>query len=114
MELIQFNKNGGPVTIDVDIAGASIWSYIYVGDFTFKNKSTNTPASNHTLGLPVNLDDDINSWDIRIGNISGSAIQATAKITWRQNGNVLNVWTKQVTVPAQSATKVSDDALLAA
>jgi hypothetical protein len=33
-----FNNNGGPITIDIRINGANIWSYEYVGDSIFKNK----------------------------------------------------------------------------
>ncbi len=112
MELVQFNKNGGPVSIDVDIANANVWSYIYASDLTFTNKSSTGNPSHHILGLPVNLDDDINSWDIRLGNIGTSDITATVTITWKQDGHILNVWTQPVDVPAGAATKVSDDALL--
>lgn len=112
MELIQFNKNGGPVTIDIAINGAKIWSYEYVGDSTFKNNSGASDDSKHTLSVPVNLDNDINSWDIRFGNISGDSIVSAATIHWKQDEQVLKSWTKQVLVPAESVTKVSDDALL--
>jgi len=114
MELIRFNKNDKPVSIDIQVEEAPIWSYIYVGDLTFKSKSSAGGSSKHTLGLPVNLDDDINSWDIRLGNISKSALTATVTITWMQDNQVLNVWTRQIDVPAEAAAKVSDDALLEA
>jgi hypothetical protein len=112
MELIQFNKNGGPVTIDIVIDGLKVWSYVYSGDFTFKNNSVSGRERNHTLGLPVNLDNDINAWDIRFGNISENSIAAIATINWMQDGQVLNTWTRQVQVLGESATKISDDALL--
>ncbi len=112
MELIQFNKNGGPVTIDIVINGAKIWSYEYVGDSTFKNNSGTSDDSKHTLSQPVNLDNDINSWDIRFGNISEDAFVAAATINWKQDEQLLKTWTKQVLVPGVSVTKLSDDALL--
>ena len=112
MELIQFNKNGGPVVIDIEINGADIWSYEYVGDSTFKNNSGAAEASRHTLSAPGNLDNDINSWDIRFGNISEESIVAAATIRWKQDEQILRIWTKQVLVPAVSVVKVSDDALL--
>ena len=52
MELIQFNKNGGPVTIDVAINGANIWSYEYVGDLIFKNNSPNERRAPHIYSAP--------------------------------------------------------------
>ena len=70
MELVQFNKNGGPVTIDIAVQGSNVWSYVYASDFTFKNNSAADKDPNHTLGLPVNLDNDVNAWDIRFGNMS--------------------------------------------
>ena len=112
MELIQFNKNGGPVTIDITINGANIWSYEYVGDSTFKNNSAAGNGSAHTLSLPANLDNDINSWDIRFGNISDDAIVAAATIHWKQDQQVLKTWSKRALIAAESAAKVSDDALL--
>lgn len=111
MELVQFKKNGGPVTIDIDILN-NVWSYIYESDLEFTNKSSTGDPSHHTLGVPVNLDDDINSWDIRLGNIGTSSITVPVKITWKQDGNILNEWSRQVDVPAGAATKISDDALL--
>ena len=105
MELIQFNKNGGPVTIDITINGANIWSYEYVGDSTFKNNSGTSNGSSHILGSPGNLDNDINSWDIRFGNISDDSIVAAATIHWKQDGQVLKTWTEQVLVPAESVAK---------
>lgn len=112
MELIQFNKNGGPVTIHITINGANIWSYEYVGDSTFKNNSATSNGSTHTLGSPVNLDNDINSWDVRFGNISEDSIVAAATILWKQDGKELKTWTEQVLVPAESVDKVSANALL--
>jgi hypothetical protein len=112
MELIQFNKNGGAVTIDIVINGAKVWSYEYVGDSTFKNNSGTSDDSRHTLSLPVNLDNDINSWDIRFGNISEDAFVAAATIHWKQDGQLLKTWSKQVLVPGASVAKVSDDALM--
>ena len=112
MELIQFNKNGGPVTIDITINGANIWSYEYVGDSTFKNNSATSNGSTHILGSPVNLENDINSWDIRFGNISEDSIVAAATILWKQDGKVLKTWADQVMVPAESVASVSGDALL--
>lgn len=112
MELIQFNKNGGPVTIDIVINGANIWSYEYVGDSTFKNNSGTGNEAAHTLGLSVNLDNDINSWDIRFGNISEDAFVAAATINWKQDGQLIKTWTKQVLVPGLSVANVFDDALL--
>jgi hypothetical protein len=112
MELIQFNKNGGAVTIDIVINGAKVWSYEYVGDSTFKNNSGTSDDSRHTLSQPVNLDNDINSWDIRFGNISEDAFVAAATIRWNQDGQLLKTWTKQVLVPGAAVAKVSDDALL--
>jgi hypothetical protein len=114
MELIQFNKNGGPVTIDITINGANIWSYEYAGDSTFKNNSGTSNGATHILGSPVNLNNDINSWDIRFGSISADSAVAEAIIRWRQDGQVLNTWTEQVMVPAESAANVSGDALLTA
>ena len=64
------------------------------------------------LAQPVNLDNDINSWDIRFGNISEDSIVAAATIHWKQDGQVLKTWTKQVLVPAESVANVSADALL--
>ena len=112
MELIQFTKNGGPVTIDIAINGANIWSYEYVGDSTIKNNSDANNGSNHVLSTPLDLDNDVNSWDIRFGNISEDAIVAAATINWKQDEQLLKTWTKKTLVPADSATKVSDDALL--
>ena len=112
MELIQFNKNGGPVTIDITINGANIWSYEYVGDSTFKNNSATSNGSTHILGSPVNLENDINSWDIRFGNISEDSIVAVAAIHWKQDGQLLKTWPDQVLVPAESVASVSGDALL--
>jgi hypothetical protein len=112
MELIQFNKNGGPVTIDITINGANVWSYEYVGDSTFRNNSGTSNGSAHILSSPVNLNNDINSWDIRFGNISKDSIVAAASIHWKQDGQVLKTWTEQVLVPAESVAKVSGDALL--
>lgn len=112
MELVQFSKNGGPVSIDIDIVDTDVWSYIYVSDLTFTNKSSTGNPSHHILGLPVNLDDDINSWDIRLGNIGTSTVTVTVTITWKQDGRTLNVWSRSVNVPAGAATKISDDALL--
>ena len=112
MELIQFNKNGGPVTIDITTNGANIWSYEYVGDSTFRNNSGTSNGSSHLLGSPVNLENDINSWDIRFGNISDDSAVAAATIHWKQDGQVLKTWTDQVLVPAESVASVSGDALL--
>ena len=112
MELIQFNKNGGPVTIEIVIQGADVWSYVYAGDFMFKNNSGTGRTASHTLGLPVNLDNDIHSWDIRFGNISDEIIAAAGIVTWKQDEQVINIWTKQVQVPPGSAIKISDDAFL--
>ena len=112
MELIQFNKNGGPVTIDITINGANIWSYEYVGDSTFKNNSATSNGSSHILGSPVNLENDIHSWEIRFGNISEDSIVAAATIHWKQDGLVLKTWPKKVLVPAESVASVSGDALL--
>jgi hypothetical protein len=114
MELIRFSKTDKPVSIDIQVEEAPVWSYIYVGDITFKSKSSAGGNSNHILGLPVNLDDDINSWDIRLGNISTSTLTATVTITWTQDDKVLNIWTRQIDVPAEAAVKISDDALLEA
>jgi hypothetical protein len=112
MELIQFNKNGGPVTIDITINGASLWSYEYVGDSTFKNNSGTSNGSTHILGSPVNLENDINSWDIRFGNISDDSFVAAATVDWKQDGQVLKTWTERVLVPAESVANISADALL--
>jgi hypothetical protein len=114
MELIQFNKNGGPVTIDVVINGAKIWSYEYVGDVIIKNNSRKNDDSKHMLSLPVDLENDINSWDIRFGNISDDSFTASATINWRQDELLLKTWTKQVLVSGVSLAKISDDALLIA
>ena len=112
MELIQFNNNGGPVTIDITINGANIWSYEYVGDSTFKNNTGTGNGSTHILGSPGSLDNDINSWDVRFANISNDSIVAAATVNWKQDGQVLKTWTEQVLVPAESIASVSANALL--
>jgi hypothetical protein len=112
MEIIQFTKNGGQVTIDVTIDGVQIWSYVYAADRTFRNKANSGNPSHHALGLPIDLEDDNNVWDIRLGNLSKSVTPADITIRWKQGNTELKVWSQRVQVPAESAVQVSGDAML--
>ena len=73
MKLIKFQNNGGVVTIHIAIEGLVTWRYVYACDNgTFKKNNQDKGPFIHTLGLPHELNNDIDAWDISLANISDS------------------------------------------
>ena len=113
MELIQFNKNGGTVTIDITINGANIWSYEYVGDSTFKNNSAYEQRAPRIYSAYLPTSTMISTpGTYALETFQSDSVVAAATILWKQDGQVLKTWTEQVLVPAESVANVSANALL--
>ena len=113
MELIRFKKNGGPVTIHMKIEGLVAWRYKYVAeDKKFVKHSQMPEPYSHMLGLPHDLENDINSWDIQIGNPSDEDQNYTATIVWEQDDNKIHEWSRSKTIKPDAAVVEEDDCLL--
>src|SRR5258705_11823879 len=113
MELVKFNKTGGPVSIVITISSPD-WSYEYASDATFKNNSgTVISPQNHVLGHPADLDNDVNSWEIRLVNSTSANANYITTIQWFQDASNLNTWTTgSVSVNANALEIKSNDVLL--
>jgi hypothetical protein len=114
MELVQFSKNGDVVTFRVTVNGTLAWRYVYVADnYKFSKTNQDSPPYEHAVGLPNEINNEINTWDFQLGNLSAAAVPYTLEITWMQNGNPIHSWNQSGTITAsQKATTVSDSAML--
>lgn len=115
MELIKFKKGGGVVTIEIIITGKVTWRYKYVSDNKiFVKNSLSNPPFIHSLGLPHDLENDVNTWDIQIGNLSDEVQKYTIEIRWIQDDNLIHQWpkVKEREIKADSASVEQEQGLL--
>jgi hypothetical protein len=113
MELIKFKKDGGGVSIRISIVGLVAWRSVYVADEKkFVNNSQSLGPTKHLLGFPHDLQNDVHSWDIQLGNPSDDKQSYKIEIEWEQDENQLHVWTRKGELPKDKAKVEMDDALL--
>ncbi|MFQ5754168.1 MAG: hypothetical protein ACE5HI_19450 [bacterium] len=99
--------------IQITIEGLVTWRYVYACDNgTFKKNSQDPGPFIHTLGLPHELNNDTDSWDIYLANISDKEQKYTAQIKWQQDGRELHTWQKSGSLPSDSSDVKQDNAWL--
>jgi hypothetical protein len=102
MEIINVPKDGGPVTLQVEIVALLAWNYSYSAqDAQFTGKSSLPGPRKHALGLPEELNTDVNGWDVHLANVGDDAQAYVVKLVWSQNGNELHAWIRQGNVGAE-------------
>jgi len=110
MELIKYDKDGGPIMMHVEINDVPIWSFSYTGaSGPIENDSENGNPAPYTLDKPGNH--KVGSWDIHFGNISNGTADIESKITWTQDGVTLKIWSRHIQILADQAGIVSGNAL---
>jgi hypothetical protein len=115
MELVKFDKEGGVVSFKVTVTGLVAWRYVYVADnYKFSKTNQDPPPYEHALGLPSEINNEINTWDFQLGNLSTASATYTVEITWWQDGKQLREpWSRKGTLaPPQNAINVPDSAML--
>ena len=115
MELVKYRFQGEAVIIEVTIRGLVAWRYVYnADDRRFVRTSQDSGPSVHTLGLPHELNNDINNWDVQLANLSDANQDYEVAITWKQDGNVLHVWRPEPGSLAPGAVKIEPGSALIA
>jgi len=113
MELVKFNKDGGIVTVQVSVNGLAAWKYKYVTNGHHIDKSSlDQRPSIHALGLPHELESSIHTWEIQLGNTSGTVQGYRVAVTWEQDGHELHTWSKTGTLATILPDKVESDSAL--
>lgn len=113
METVKVDSKGGVVVVQITVEGTVAWSYKYACDKgTYSNNSAKRAVSVHTLGLPHELSNDIDSWDIVVGNIDDAKQAYVVNVEWIQDNEKLHGWKKAGTLEANKSQKLTDDAWL--
>ena len=105
--IVRIKKNGGPVhvTITVETVAAMRWwyEYAYEKNQQFQGKGEGSKIDAYALGMPHEIDNDINTWVIALANIGNVQQDFTMRITWNQDGVELSdKWEKTGRIDANS------------
>lgn len=99
MAVVFINKAGGPVTVEIEVTAESpvLWSYNYVFEQnadhaigSFSGKGQGSGKREHALGLPHELENDLNTWAVALANTGKSKQDYQLHVRWKQDGAVLN------------------------
>jgi hypothetical protein len=113
MAVIKFDKDGGPITVHLQVEGVVAWEYTYVGDETLPISSKDPPPYVHSRGLPHEVHRDRDTWDIGVANYSDNRRKCRVSITWRQDGKDVHTWKpKQIELAAGESEILIGDAWL--
>ncbi len=98
MAVVFINKAGGPVTVEIEVTAESpvLWLYNYVFEQnanhaigSFSGKGQGSGKREHALGLPHELENDLNTWAVALTNTGKSTQDYQLHVRWKQDGAVL-------------------------
>jgi hypothetical protein len=116
--LVPMKATGGPVTVDITIAGVVIWHYVYdADDVEFAKSGTSAVTNHHDLGTPDALNLDVNTWHIAVMNPTRVTESYSVFVEWKQGGQAIAHWPakgpQKGTLKAGENKVFDDSALLA-
>ena len=113
MEMIRFSSTGGAVSFSVTIAGLVVWRYRYEADgATFIRKSSEGHPPPHALGMPQELQGDVNGWDVHVVSPDDKEREYRIELSWRQDGQEIHRWERQGKVKENTPSTESGSAFL--
>lgn len=112
MILIPVKNDGGLVTIDVEIEGTPVWSYLYDEDQLHRNAASEKKPGHHTLGQPHELIDSNHDWEFRLANPTDNEITVQVSIEWKQSGAIIANWSEKVKIDGGSGELVFGNGLV--
>jgi hypothetical protein len=113
MDLIRFDRAGGPVTVAFKITGTVAWRYSYQTDGpVFVRKSSQGAPPPHALGTPADLDSDLNTWSVQFASVDDKEHDFSVTIEWQQDRAKIHEWRRSGTVKGNDPKVEMDNAFL--
>ncbi len=97
--LVPIAANGGIVSIRFDIRTRIEWRYTYRSEEYNFTRGAAEPPADHTLGTPLEVNANIDSWDIKLINAGDSEEPYVVSLTWLQDGRQIQKWTAPESPP---------------